>query len=86
MRLADTATQPGKPNPRLAPNDMTARAPFTEAALRRAITAAEKKGYRIGGIKPDGTVLVYSGDSRPDQLSLAPAVAQTEEDTSWADR
>lgn len=65
---------------------MTARAPFTEAALRRAMTAAEKKGYRVAGIRPDGTVLVYNGDERPEHLSIAPAGGQPEEDTSWADR
>jgi hypothetical protein len=65
---------------------MTARAPFTEAALRRAIRAAEKAGYRVGGVKPDGTVLVYSGDERPENLSIVPDGAQHREDKSWADR
>lgn len=65
---------------------MTARAPFTEAALRRAIRAAERSGYRVAGVKPDGTVLVYSGDERPEHLSIAPSGEQHREDTTWADR
>ncbi len=65
---------------------MTARAVFTEAQLRRAITAVEKKGYKVGGIKPDGTVLVYSGDDRPAELSIAPDPKQTVKPSSWADK
>jgi hypothetical protein len=63
---------------------MSARAAFTEAQLRRAITACEKKGYRVGGIKPDGTVLVYVGDERPEGLSIAPE-ATKDGKTSWDD-
>lgn len=37
---------------------MTARASFTQAAVRRAIAAAEKAGKRVTGIRADGTVLV----------------------------
>lgn len=64
---------------------MTARATFTKAALRRAIRAAAEEGYRVGGVKPDGTVLVYLGDERPEHLSIAP---NQDEDrgTSWDDR
>lgn len=65
---------------------MTARLPFTQAAIRRAIAAAEKAGYRVGGVKPDGTVLVYSGEDRPENLSIAPDGEQHREDSSWADR
>lgn len=61
---------------------MTARAAFTEAQLRRAITAVEKKGYKVGGIRPDGTILVYNGDERPAELSIAPEKSGT----SWDDR
>lgn len=61
---------------------MTTRATFTEAALRRAIRAAEKSGYRIGGVKADGTVLVYVGEDRPEHLSVAPKSV----DASWGDR
>lgn len=64
---------------------MTARATFTEAALRRAIRAAEKAGYRVGGVKPDGTVLVYSGDDRPESLSIVPAPEQAKGGSSWDD-
>jgi hypothetical protein len=64
---------------------MTQRAPFTEAALRRAIRAAEKAGYRVGGVKPDGTVLVYAGDERPESLSIVPPPAK-DGGSSWDDR
>jgi hypothetical protein len=62
---------------------MTARPAFTEAQLRRAITAVEKKGYTVGGIKPDGTILVYRGAERPAELSIVPDVKRG---TSWDDR
>ena len=31
--------------------------PFTQAAIERAIRAVEKRGYKVGGVRPDGTVL-----------------------------
>lgn len=37
---------------------MTARAPFTEAQIRRAIKAARKEGLPIAGVRPDGTVVI----------------------------
>lgn len=39
---------------------MTARLPFTELAVRRAIAAARKEGIRVTGvtIAPDGTISV----------------------------
>lgn len=40
---------------------MTARSSFTEASLRRAITAARRAGLRVVGIRPDGTVIVDEG-------------------------
>lgn len=63
---------------------MTARATFTQAALRRAIRAVERAGYRVGGVRPDGTVLVYSGDERPQDLSIVPPPVK--DGTSWDDR
>lgn len=62
---------------------MTARGTFTEAQLCRAIKAAEKRGYKVGGIKPDGTILVYSSEERPAELSIAPE--QPKRGTSWDD-
>ncbi len=64
---------------------MTARATFTEAALRRAIRAAEKAGYRVGGVRADGTVLVYTGDERPEALSIVPPPSK-DGGSSWDDR
>lgn len=57
--------------------------PFTQAAIERAIRAVEKRGYKVGGVKPDGTVLVYAGDERPEHLSIVPAEAQNAGGTSW---
>jgi len=56
---------------------MTRVAPFTQAAIERVIRAVERRGYKVGGVKPDGTVLVYTGDERPESLSIVPAPAQT---------
>lgn len=43
---------------------MTARLPFTELALRRAISAARKEGMRVKGfsVSPDGTITVHESD------------------------
>jgi hypothetical protein len=65
---------------------MSPRLPFTQAKVRRAIKAAESAGYRVGGIRPDGTVLVYTGDERPDDLSIAPNHDDNPGGTSWDDR
>lgn len=62
---------------------MTKPLPFTQAAIERAIKAAEKRGYRVGGVKPDGTVLVYSGDDRPPGLSLASTSEQDAAASEW---
>lgn len=64
---------------------MSARATFTKAQLRKTIEVMEEKGYRVGGVKPDGTVLVYVGDERPDGLSIIPSPEQAKRDTSWDD-
>ncbi len=64
---------------------MTRAVPFTQAALCRAIKAAERAGYRVGGLRPDGTVLVYTGDERPETLSIVPQPEQAKRDTSWDD-
>lgn len=61
------------------------RPAFTQAAIERVIRAVEKRGYRVGGVKPDGTVLVYSGDDRPDALSIVPPAAK-DGGSSWDDR
>ena len=42
---------------------MTARLPFTQAGLKRAIAAAQKAGLHVAGIRPDGTLIVQDGDA-----------------------
>jgi hypothetical protein len=37
---------------------MNRPAPFTQASLRRALKAAREAGYRVTGIRPDGTLLL----------------------------
>lgn len=37
---------------------MTARIPFTQAIVRRAIAAARKEGLHVLCIRPDGSVVV----------------------------
>lgn len=49
---------------------MTARLPFTQATVRRAIAAARAEGLHVHGIRPDGTVII--GD-KP-----SPGTTQTE--------
>lgn len=42
---------------------MTAPAAVKQAALTRALKAADKAGFRVAELRPDGTVLVYkTGD------------------------
>jgi hypothetical protein len=63
---------------------VTVREPFTQARLKRAISAARAAGLRVIGIRPDGTVLVQEGDAPivpgGEQQQDAPAT------TSWDDR
>ena len=42
---------------------MTVRQPFTQAKVKRAISAARAAGLRVIGIRTDGTVLVQEGDA-----------------------
>jgi hypothetical protein len=37
---------------------MTKRLTCTQAQVRRIIKAAEREGYKVVGIKPDGTIAV----------------------------
>lgn len=59
---------------------MTARAPFTEASVRRAIRAARKEGFHVLGIKQDGTLLL--GEQPIPVASLVPKDAPS---SKWED-
>jgi hypothetical protein len=61
---------------------MTARIPFTQASLERAITAARKAGLRVTGIRPDGTLVVQDADLPFAQLELR---AETAAASRWAE-
>lgn len=56
---------------------MTARLPFTQASVKRAIAAAHKAGLRVTGIRPDGTVMVQDGDNTPPAVSDSATEIQT---------
>ena len=59
---------------------MTARLPFTQASLRRAIVAAQKEGLKVTEIRPDGTlVVVEDGDN-----ASAPVVENRDTNSKWA--
>lgn len=62
---------------------MTARAPFTQATVRKAIKAARKEGLYVHGVRPDGTVIV--GDSP--MTGISPAISSPENATpsKWED-
>lgn len=65
---------------------MTARLPFTQAAVRRAITAVHKAGLRVKEVKPDGTVVVQDGENAPDRVPDSSTGAQTAKAPSkWED-
>jgi hypothetical protein len=53
---------------------MTARLPFTQKGLARAIKGVEAAGRFVIGVKPDGTLIV--GDKPVDVASLAPTNTQ----------
>jgi hypothetical protein len=58
---------------------MTARLPFTELAVRRAIRAARAAGMKVTGftIRPDGTITVHDTD-----VPVAPEAPETQHATS----
>jgi len=61
--------------------------PFTEAMIRRAISAARKKGLRVTGIRPDGIVLVQDGDDSTPALPSINAAGETAPVSSgWEDQ
>ena len=55
---------------------MTARAQATKAQIRRAIAAAQERGLRVTGIRPDGTIVL---EDEP-RLDTAPATRSKWED------
>ena len=50
---------------------MTRALPFTETNLRRAMRAARKAGFKVTGIRPDGTVILDDGDSSRHEVAGA---------------
>lgn len=65
---------------------MTKPLPFTEASIRRAVSAARKAGLRVVAIQPDGTVVVEDGDDGATPLPPAEDVGQIPPSSSkWED-
>ena len=62
---------------------MTRALPFTEASLRRAISAARKAGLRVTGIRPDGTIIV--GDDELGEVATLPVGSETRVSSKWED-
>lgn len=59
---------------------MTTRLPFTKVGIKRAIAGAEAAGKRVVGIRPDGTLIVDSGET---DHPFVPKMPQTED--RWSD-
>jgi hypothetical protein len=64
---------------------VTARLPFTQLGLKRAMLAAKAAGLHVAGIKPDGTLLVHDGDNPPPGLFPAPPDDNDSEASRWRD-
>lgn len=62
---------------------MTARAPFTQATIRKAIKAARKEGLYVHGIRPDGTLVL--GENPPLENALVLSSAQNVPPSKWED-
>ena len=62
---------------------MTKPLPFTEACVRRAVSAARKAGLQIGAVSiaPDGTVTVFQGAP----LAAPTPPPQDAAPSKWAD-
>lgn len=60
---------------------MTARAPFTQQTVRKAIAAARKEGLHIHGIRPDGTVIV--GENPPLETTGPLAPGENAKPSVW---
>jgi hypothetical protein len=64
---------------------MTRALPFTEASLRRAITAARKAGLHVTGIRPDGTLIVIDGDNSTNEIVRLAPDGQPTAASKWED-
>lgn len=62
---------------------MSARAPFTQQTVRRAIAAARKEGLHVHGIRPDGTVIVGENPMPGFEPGIMPA--NNAEPSKWED-
>ena len=64
---------------------MTRALPFTQASLRRALTAARKAGFKVIGIRPDGTLILNDGDSCPPEVAACALDGQAVGSSKWED-
>lgn len=59
--------------------------PFTEASVRRAISAARKAGLRVMGIRADGTVIVQDGENPDVPLPDSASPGHVSPSSKWED-
>lgn len=64
---------------------MTRALPFTETSLRRAMRAARKAGFKVIGIRPDGTVVLDDGDSSRHEVAGGRLDVQAMGASKWED-
>jgi hypothetical protein len=64
---------------------VTARLPFTQAAVRRTIGAALKSGLRVVGIRSDGTVIVDDGGNHHPLLPKGGTEMHVSDPSKWED-
>jgi hypothetical protein len=61
---------------------VTAKAPASQASIRRAISAARKEGLHVLAIRPDGTVVV--GKQPIETADIIPTAPATEDEAERA--
>lgn len=64
---------------------MTRALSFTQASLRRALKAAEKEGFRVTAIRPDGTLMVERGDNGSSAVAALAPGAEATPSSKWED-
>jgi hypothetical protein len=62
---------------------VTARIPFTQATVRRAIAAARKEGLHVLCIRPDGSVVVGETPVKISDVAPTAPTATDDADSVW---
>jgi hypothetical protein len=64
---------------------MTRPLPFTQTGLCRALTAARKAGFRVTGIRADGTLMISDGDNQQHEVAGGAPGSQALPASKWED-